>query len=82
MRDIWEPWIPSVGQRVRVLARPECLYCRGDDHIEVGTVGTVSEIDEPDSDDIGIRAHRFWVDFWIPDHDLDHYAACELEPVP
>lgn len=84
-----EPWQPKVGQRVRVLARPECFYCRGAED-EVGLVGIVesvgyrthrlpSERTEP-----GERAHRFWVAFpdEIPSSGThhSHFAAAELEP--
>lgn len=42
--EYWEPVGFAVGDRVRVLARPECFYCREDHDAEVGETGTVTRI--------------------------------------
>jgi hypothetical protein len=83
-RVVWEPWQPKVGQRVRVLSRPECFYCR-ESPDEDGLIGVVDEIRSPEASTDDGAAHRFWVTFAevIPSHgcDLSHFAAIELEPV-
>lgn len=91
MSDVWEPWTPTKGQRVRVLPRPECYYCRGDGEKEIGLEGTVYGIWPPCSPDDermgradpGCYAHRFWVklDAEVDGCDISHFAAVELEPV-
>lgn len=87
MSDVWMPWTPQVRQRVRVLTRPECHYCRQDHDAEVGATGVVEFIGSRNGspDD-----HPIWVDFddssiserTVSGTDFSHFAACELEPVP
>ncbi len=89
--DVYEPWTPEVGQRVRVLARPECFYCRESGEPEVGLEGTVFEIRHPCKPedervgraDPGCYAHRIWVrlDVEVDNCHISHFAAIELEPV-
>jgi len=83
----WEPWKPEVGQRVRILARPECRYCEGEEGVaEVGVTGVVSEVTPPEGLGIviGDAGHCYWVDFDDPEVGcgLSHFAAIELEPIP
>jgi hypothetical protein len=90
--DVWEPIAFVVGDRVRVLARPECHYCREDHDAEVGETGTVTGIYPPpyldDAEPDGL-AHTVWVAFddetitertvvGVPE---SHFAACELERI-
>ena len=84
MTAVWEPITFGVGDRVRVLARPECFYCREDHDAEVGETGVVefvgSRHGSPDH-------HPIWVEFDDPDivtrtasgTDCSHFAAIELE---
>lgn len=93
----WEPWHPRLGQRVRVLSRPECHYCREDHDAEVGAVGIISRIEGPGAAycdgewDRDIAAHPYWVTFDVPLtgtvaaagglQGMNSFAAIELEPV-
>jgi hypothetical protein len=89
--SVWEPVTFAVGDRVQVLPRPECFYCRGAED-EDGLIGVVehvgfrnyrfrSELTEP-----GEQAHIYWVGFpdEIPSQGThhSHFAACELERAP
>lgn len=86
---VFEPWEPEIGQRVTILARPECFYCRADHDAEVGATGVVTAIHAPDLTEPGSTAHRFWVRYDDPDianrtesgTDESHFAAVELEPL-
>lgn len=81
---------PKVGDRVRVLARPECFYCREDHDAEVGETGVITHIHLPPyiTDMAAAMAHQYWVRFddpTIAERTLagveeSHFAACELEP--
>ena len=90
MHDIWEPWVPEIGQRVRVLSRPECFYCREDHDPEVGQTGVVTHFAPPSMDETGASAHYIWIRFDDPTIaertvarcDISHFAAAELEPAP
>ena len=87
MSDFWEPWTPQIGQRVRVLPRPECFYCREEGEQEVGLIGQVTDIEFTPwpIDEKGAPAHRYWVTFddrAATDCGMNHFAAGELEPVP
>lgn len=84
MSDFWEPWTPQVGQRVRVLARPECFYCRQEGAQETGVVGVVEGIRPADPTILepGAAAHVYWVEADDFPCGLSHFAAGELEPVP
>lgn len=89
--DVWEPWTPQIGQRVRVRSRPECYYCREYGEEEAGLAGTVFAIRppcEPNDEqrgraEPGAYAHRFWVklDVQVDGCNFAHFAAIELEPV-
>lgn len=94
MSEIWEPWQPEVGDRVRVLARPECFYCREDHDAEVGATGVVSAVHPPkhlahEQEWEAAQAHRYWVHFddsTIVERTVagvieSHFAAAELVPV-
>ena len=87
MRETREPWVPTVGRRVRVLPRPRCRYCQEDDRgRHDGAVGVVVDIGHshphvpaPDpEDEAAFQAHRVWVrlDGWSW---LEHFADDELE---
>ena len=86
-----EPWVPEglafkVGDRVRVLPRPECLYCVGSED-EDGCTGFVRERETfRDDDEWGpmARAHPYWVEFNepLPDGCRSPFAASELIPLP
>ena len=90
MRDLWKPWSPEIGQRVRVLNRPECFYCREDHDLEVGQTGVVTHFASPCMDEPGASAHDIWIRFDDPTiaertvarTGISHFAATELEPVP
>lgn len=91
-RAPWEPRSFAVGDRVRVLARPECHYCREEGDREAGQIGTViatghsdwmkrTSITDPSR--VYFLAHRYWVqldDLTIsPNGDgVNHFAAAEL----
>jgi hypothetical protein len=89
----WEPWQPEVGQRVRVLSRPECFYCREDEAAEAGAAGVVTSLKESPyltgSADPGEAAHHIWVQFDDPmiatrtvhGCQESHFAAAELAPL-
>lgn len=80
----WEPHTFEVGDRVRVLSRPECEYCRQDHDDEVGETGIVEEINRARSEH-----HPIWVRFDDPTitertfsgTQFSHFAAIELEPL-
>ena len=53
MQDVWEPWVPKVGDRVRLILSPECVcsICgdnlHGDNlHALNGIVGVVEDVIE------------------------------------
>jgi hypothetical protein len=91
MSAVWEPWHPVIGQRVRVLARPECFYCREDHDAETGETGVIFDLWAPVGEPMepGQAAHRVWVRFDDPTirqrtvHGclFSHFAVIELEPV-
>jgi hypothetical protein len=79
---VWEPVTFKVGDRVRVLARPECHYCRGFAG-EAGHTGTVMDIDALPETSPGASAHKYWVRFdALPNFPMaswtSEFAACEL----
>lgn len=69
MSDIWEPWTPQIGQRVRVSLSAECQfrYTTGITHHPVmdGAIGVVRE-------GVGHRCEG---------HDAGHAYAVWFEPV-
>ena len=82
-------WVPTVGQRVRVLPRPTCRYCRECDRgREDGAVGVVVEVGHAHprrpalvaEDEAAFQAHCVWVRLgdssWV-----DHFAVGELDVV-
>jgi hypothetical protein len=94
--DIYEPWKPAVGQRVRIRVSPECQA----DHTWMdGVSGVVAEVEwsadlgpdpicnDPAAD--GYRGHWYMVDLDTPiDHPAEHrpivadlFAAVEMEAV-
>ena len=87
MSDAWEPIALQVGDRVRVLSRPECYYCRSAED-EDGLVGTIEHIGDrnyrwrSEAREPGEEAHIYWVEFpdEIPSQGThhSHFAACEL----
>ena len=82
MASYWEPWQPQIGQRVRVLPRPECFYCREEGGQEVGAIGVVTSVDDHNrgSNEPGSEAHVYWVEADEFPCGLSHFAAGELEP--
>jgi hypothetical protein len=97
MSDIWEPWRPQVGDRVRVHLSAECQFRYGygnfTEHFPEsdGAVGSIEEIDgcTPAEHD---PSHRYCVRFRPsvpvnagpagPGSLLSHcFAAAELVPV-
>lgn len=93
--DAWEPWVPEVGQRVRVRVSAECraldshqLCDKYLDHRPIGVVYRVVTIDDPYSASHARAGHPYWVthDFVpVPDkpfHGLygGYFSAFELEP--
>jgi hypothetical protein len=89
MSSTSEAWVPTVGQRVRVLPRPTCRYCRGCDRgREDGAVGVVLDVGHAHprrpailaEDEAAFQAHRVWVRLSDPMW-VDHFAVVELEPV-
>jgi hypothetical protein len=91
-REPWEPVRFEVGQRVRVLARPECEYCREWHDQEVGQEGVIDAITHErwkmtraaNEGDTDFLAHHYWVelDDGVGGCSLSHFAAIELEPLP
>jgi hypothetical protein len=90
-----EVWVPegltfSVGDRVQILPRPECYYCRSAEG-EDGLVGTIEHIGErshrlrSEAVEPGERAHIYWVAFpdEIPSSGThhSHFAITELLPL-
>ncbi len=88
-------WMPDgltfkIGDRVRVLPRPECYYCRSAED-ENGLVGTIEHIGErsyrlrSELTEPGERAHVYWVVFpdEIPSSRTyhSHFAASEIVPL-
>ena len=82
----------KVGDRVRVLPRPECFYCRESGEAEIGLTGKVTDISPPcrpedeqnGRADRGCFAHKVWVEFEDASPggcDLSHFAPTELEPI-
>lgn len=78
----WEPWTPTVGQRVRIRLSEECDQV-GHSRQEDGVVSTIVEID-PSGGGVG---HPYAVTFDPPIVDgqipgyVNWFAAIELEPV-
>ena len=85
-------WEPAIGQRVRVLPRPECRYCQdGDGWRDDGAVGVVVQIGHghlddlgaPDGDEAAFNAHGVWVRLDAAPGEAtwaDHFMPDELEP--
>lgn len=83
-----EAWVPKVGDRVRVLSRPECHYCCEHGEEEVGLTGRIDAIlpcrQDKDHRSGGHCTHPIWVEFDDvgPDGKWSHFAAIELERLP
>lgn len=90
-----EAWVPKVGDRVRVLSRPECHYCREHGEEEVGLTGRIDAVlpcskavlpcsQPPGHGSGGCCTHPVWVEFDDvgPDGKWSHFAAIELERLP
>jgi hypothetical protein len=89
--EIYEPWVPRVGDRVRIRLSPECAVGReqlprGHDPSIDGALGSVEAVIAVPH----IAGHRFIVIFdfdpALPPEDRDPlgggaYAAAELEPI-
>ncbi len=95
---VWEPWVPAVGDSVRIRLSAECRLDRGfpplghDDTFD-GQVGDVLSVDRPEAIvalwSQGVEwmdrlgAHRFGVRIQVDDEDeYEWFAALELEPLP
>ncbi len=78
MSDVWEPWTPQVGQRVRIKLSTECPQFFGNDFD--GAIGTV--VDAVTNEYLishgYTHGHRFEVG--IDGGPKRIYAAAELEP--
>ncbi len=72
--QVWEPWKPTIGDRVKVHKQPECQWC-SDLQCDRAT-GTVTDIDylcdglterewdeQRDPAELYIRGHHFFVTF-------------------
>lgn len=93
MSDVYEPWTPEVGQRVRVSISPECQsHARAmESHyipVANGRTGTVVTWGRYDGlqDNIEARypGHRYMVRLDVPlapDRPRIILAAAELEPL-
>lgn len=81
MADIYEPWAPELGQRVRLRISPECPSNYGASHLN-GRSGTV--VDVVTNDFLLARGithgHRFEVK--VDGSGWSIYTASELEPLP
>jgi hypothetical protein len=76
--DFYEPWLPQVGQRVRVRLNPECRHFENNQTDFEGRVGTVIAVLERGHRD---PAHRYRI---VLDGDVWSYwvlAAVELEAI-
>ena len=85
-----EPWqAPGqtgrlvIGARVRVLAWPECFYCRDEGESETGVLGNVVSVGDPvpAGRERGAETHIYWVEADEFPCGTSHFAAAELEPL-
>lgn len=83
-------YVPRGGDRVRVLSRPECQYCREQHDQEIGLTGTVWEIGNEQhphrhlvESEADFLSHGVWVDLDEPVNNcsVSHFAPAELELV-
>lgn len=77
MSDVWEPWIPKIGQRVRIKLNGECqlrpcpgsyyeqIGQRGHPGYEDGLKGTVTNFKQPNSDFLTDQGHAIDVEYDI-----------------
>jgi hypothetical protein len=79
--DVWEPWRPEIGQRVRVRLSEECNLI-GHAPAEDGAVGMHIEVGREGEPDCHIYAVRFDPPLTAPRRTIyaTWYAAIELEP--
>jgi len=89
LSEAWgsEPWEPiqwQQGDRVQILSRPECYYCREEGESEAGLVGrvhSIETIDDPEDWSPEALAHRYHVVLDEPEQRIVYYlAAIELQP--
>lgn len=76
----------KVGDRVRVLSRPECYYCREFGADEEGLIGIVDRTEHTrlHHGDPDYLRHHIWVtlETEVAGCDLSHFAPTELELLP
>jgi hypothetical protein len=80
--EVWEPWTPEIGQRVRIRVSPECPVVhlsRLDDVLrghhtdytgEIGVVEGISRYDPNDHEAVSAGDTNDGHDFYVSDHDL------------
>lgn len=79
MSDIWEPWVPEVGQRVRIRLSAECPFNFGAPHLAGRTGTVVDAVTNERLLELGhTHGHRFEVK--IDGYGWSIYTASELEP--
>jgi hypothetical protein len=94
-RDVYEPWVPEVGQRVICKPSPECRVewavdwaPPGHPPEETGAIGTVEPMPHRFRSENWQRSHPYAVRFDCPGIQVNGewwwggmFAAIELEPV-
>lgn len=89
MSVFWEPWLPKIGDRVRIRISAECQtrWCRQDNHITDGEVAVVlmsgNDLAELAGGQQTTDGHAYMAGIPADEgrYRCGWYAAIELEPV-